>query len=172
MTLPEGSRPPTEPRPTMPPTRPQTLVWAFVVAAALSWALMSRVYGDLPRLSGFAPVPILLIALIEALIGRAARARIARRPGTVPLQPLVAARLVVLAKASSLGGALVGGAYAGILLYVFRQRTILAAASADLPIAAITMLSSLVLVAAALWLERCCRIPHEPDDDSDVTKVT
>jgi hypothetical protein len=172
MTLPQGSRPPTDPTPTMPPTRPGTLVWVFLVAGVLSAVVVSRVYGDFPRLSGFAPAPLLLIALIELLMGRVARARIARRPGTVPLQPLVAARLVVLAKASSLGGALFAGAYAGILLYVFRQRAVLAAASGDVPIAAATMLASLVLVAAALWLERCCRIPDQPDDDSDGPQVT
>ena len=44
---------------------------------------------------------------------QALRARIRREPGTTPVQPLVAARAVLVAKASSVAGAVVAGAWLG-----------------------------------------------------------
>ena len=52
----------------------------------------------------------------------------ARRPGTRPVQPLVAARAVLVAKASALAGAIMAGAWAGLLAYVLPRSGDVAAA--------------------------------------------
>jgi hypothetical protein len=91
----------------------------------------------------------------------ALRARIQRRAGAKPLDPLMAARSVALAKASSLVGALTAGLWSGLLAFLLQNQGVLAAASRDTPGAVVGLLSSTVLVSAALWLEYCCRTPKD-----------
>jgi hypothetical protein len=91
--------------------------------------------------------------------------RIRRRPGARPVDALSAARAVALAKASALAGALVGGAWCGVLAYVLPRRTQVAAAASDTVAAVVGIVGAVVLVAAALGLEWCCRTP----DDQDTT---
>jgi hypothetical protein len=158
--------PATEPRrpvPSLPPTRPSTLIGGFAVAVVVAWVLIGRFYGDIPRLPALPIATFLLLALAEGVAARATRSRIERRPGTAPVEPLLVARLAALAKASSLGGALFGGLYTGVFLYVLQERNRLAAAAGDLPVAGGGVLACAALVAAALWLERSCRIPEDPN---------
>lgn len=163
MTEPPLPTPPSEPTPRMTPTRPGTLALAALVACVVGWTLGRRFYGDIPRMTWFPAITLVLLAVTEGLAARTTWARIARRPGTLPVEPLVVARFAALAKASSLGGALVGGAYAGLLLWEIGQRDRLAAAAADVAETAGAVVGSLLLVAAALWLERACRIPKRPE---------
>jgi uncharacterized protein DUF3180 len=146
------------------PTRPWLLVVTAGMAGLVSYLLTSNYYADVesspPRL---APLLILLIALAEAYTASMTRARLAGRPGTRPVNPLVVARLAALAKASSLVGALAFGAYAGFLGYVAQLST--PVASTDTRTAALGTGCSLGLVAAALLLERACRAPTPPDDE-------
>jgi hypothetical protein len=151
----------------MGPTRPATLVVAGLAAAALAWLMISHFYGEMPDLPW---LPSLTVAALAALEGFAAfntKARIDRRPGREPVDPLVVARFVVLAKASSLAGALFGGFYAGMLTWLLIERQRLTAAAADLPPAVAGVLTSLGLIATALWLERACRVPKRPDDENE-----
>ncbi|MBO4208410.1 DUF3180 domain-containing protein [Micromonospora echinofusca] len=167
MTRPE-SRPPRGPapqRPSMGPTRPATLVVAALAAAALAWLLISSFYRDIPPLPWLPPVTVAGLAVLEAYAAVTTRARIERKPGRDPVDPLVVARFVVLAKASSLAGAIFAGFYAGVTAWLFIERT--RAASDDLPAAGAGLLASLALVAAALWLERSCRVPKRPDEDRE-----
>lgn len=147
----------------MRPTRPSHLGIAFVVAGIAGFLLVSRFYGVLPRLSLLPLVTIGALALVEAYVGRLTRARIARRRGTRPIEPLVVARLAVLAKASSMGGSLFAGAYVGALTYVLAMASQLNSAAADIPVAIAGAVVCVLLVAAALWLEHCCRIPDDRD---------
>jgi hypothetical protein len=160
--------PPAEPTPTMHPTRPATLAGAFLGAAVVGWALTNRFYGDIPRLPWLPLVTFLLLAIAEGVTAHATRNRIARRPGTERVDPLVAARLVALAKASSLAGALFGGLYAGLAVYLLDRRDLMAAAARDLPVAAGGLFACAVLVGAALWLEWACRVPPRPGDPPEV----
>jgi predicted outer membrane lipoprotein len=154
---------PKPPAPSLPPTRPSTLIGAFAVTVVVAWVLIQRFYGDIPRLPALPIVTFLLLALAEGVTARATKNRIERRPGTVRVEPLVVARLAALAKASSLGGAIFGGLYTGVFLYVLQERSRLAAAAGDLPVAGGGVLACAALVAAALWLERACRIPEDPE---------
>ena len=100
------------------------------------------------------------------------RARIRRRPGTRPVQPLVAARAVLVARASALAGALMVGVWGGLLAYVAPRSGDIAAAAGDTVAAAVGVLGAVGLVAGALWLQHCCRTPDDPTagtpDDPEV----
>ncbi len=151
----------------MKPTRVADLLAIGAVATVLSWLAVRHWYGDLPRLSWFVPISLLLLALVELVIGIQLRARIRRRPGTVPVHPLVAARSLPLAKASALVGVAALGVWAGLLCYTVPRLSDVAAASDDTRTGVIGAVASASLVGAALWLEYCCRAPRPPDDRAE-----
>ncbi|WP_442933272.1 DUF3180 domain-containing protein [Micromonospora psammae] len=150
----------------MGPTRISTLVVAALAAAALAWLLISAFYYDVaPELPWLPVVTLAGLAVLEAYAAVNTRARIDRKPGREPVNALLVARFVVLAKASALAGAIFTGFYAGLTGWLLLDGTTRAAAE-DRPAALGGLLASLALVAAALWLERSCRVP-EKDDDED-----
>lgn len=147
-------------------TRARDLVAAGVVAAVLVYALVRLSYGSLPPLPRLAGVPLLALAVVEAALGLSLRNRIRRMLEGEPyegrpLQPLAAARAVALAKASSLLGALMLGAWLGVLAFLLPRRVEIIAAGHDVPSAVVGALCSAALIAAALWLEFCCRVPGD-----------
>ncbi len=157
-------------RPRMGPTSLATLTVAGLAAAAVAWLLVSAYYGDLPTLPWLPTVTLAALAVFEGYVAINTKARIERRPGHEPVDPLAVARYVVLAKASSLAASIFAGFYAGILAWLlverFRSEPI-SAISEDIPRAIGGVVASLALVAAALWLERSCRVPEHPEDDTD-----
>jgi hypothetical protein len=147
------------------PTRARTLLLIIVLVAAVTWAVLDAVYASLPPLT-WTGVPALLIAAgAEAWVGRDLRARIQGKRGTRPAPPLFVARMVALAKASSLTAALLAGICAGFMIYLSGM-TGAPTPRADLIDASLSFGACLVLLAAALFLEYCCRVPGDPDDDS------
>lgn len=146
-------------------TRPRDLAVAALVAAVVVHLFVRLAYGSLPAVPPLAGTTLGVLGVAEAIGGRVLRARIERRPGTAPVQPLVAARAVLVAKASALAGAIMAGAWAGLLVYVLPRSGEIAAAAADTPGAVVGLACALVLVAGALWLERCCRTPDDPDGE-------
>jgi len=146
----------------MTPTRTRTLLLTAAAFTVVSWLVGRIMYSSLPPLP-WTMVPAMVIAAgAEALTGRGLRARILGRPGTKPPHPLYVTRLVALAKASSLAAAVIGGVAAGFT----------AAAASSLPAAVprhdvitagTTLVTAVVLALAALYLERCCRVPDGPD---------
>jgi Protein of unknown function (DUF3180) len=150
----------------MKPTRGRSLLLTGVLAAAVTWALLTVVYADLPPLT-WTGVPALLIAAgAEAWTGRDLRARIHGRTNTKPAPPLFVARMVALAKASSLAAALLAGVSAGFVGYLSGMLNATTPRN-DMITAGVSFASSLVLLAAALYLEYCCRVPRNPDSDRD-----
>ncbi|MGH3656513.1 MAG: DUF3180 domain-containing protein [Micromonosporaceae bacterium] len=157
-----------QPEPHLGPTRPATLFVVALAAAATSWVLIGRYYGEVPQLTWLPAGTLLLLAIIEAIAARIIKRWVERRPGTEPIDPLAVARFVVLAKASSVAGALFFGLYGGVLVWVWAESSTTPAVANDLAPAAEGLGASLLLVAAALFLERCCRIPKpRPDQDED-----
>lgn len=148
----------------MRPTSGATLAVAALAAAAVAWLAVSRFYGDIPKLPWLPAVTLAALAVAEGAAAHSTKARIERLPGREPVDPLLVARLVVLAKASSLAGALFGGVYAGLSAWLFIERQRLSHAADDLPAALAGLMASALLTVAALWLERSCRIPAEPDE--------
>ena len=150
----------------MKPTRARALLFTGVLAAAVTWALLTVVYAKLPPLT-WTGVPALLIAAgAEAWTGRDLRARIQGRPGAKPAPPLFVARMVALAKASSQAAALLAGVSAGFVIYLSGMLDATTPRN-DMITAGVSFGSALVLLAAALYLEYCCRVPRNPDRDRD-----
>jgi len=145
-------------------TRARDLVVAGLVTAVLVYLLVRVLYGQLPPLPTFAGVTLLVLAIVEGALGVSLRSRI-RNPGAGrPLQPLTAARSVALAKASSVLGAIMLGAWFGALAYVLPRRAEITAAADDVPSTVVGVVCSAILIAAALWLEWCCRTPRDQDN--------
>lgn len=167
MTQPQSPPPcgPDPDRPRMGPTRPATLVVAALATGALAWLLISSFYHEIPELPWLPVVTLAALAVLEAYAAINTRGRIDRKPGRDTVNPLLVARFVVLAKASSLAGAIFAGLFAGLTGWLFVEPT--RAAAEDRPVAGAGLLASLALVAAALWLERSCRVPERHDDERE-----
>ena len=157
----------------MTPTSLRTLLGLAAVTAALGWVLAALAYGDLPALPRYAGVPLVVLAVGEAAIAKVVRDRVRRRrdaagrPRGRALHPLQVARAAVLAKSSSPVGAVVAGFYAGLLGWILPRRGQAPSYDADALAAGLTAAAGMLLVAAALALERACRIPTAPDDPTD-----
>ncbi|MDQ3786716.1 MAG: DUF3180 domain-containing protein [Actinomycetota bacterium] len=145
-------------------TRARDLAAAGLVAAVLVHLLVRVLYGQLPAMPTFAGVTLLVLAVIEAALGFSLRTRIRNPREGKPLQPLTAARAVALAKASSLLGAIMLGAWLGLGVYVLPRRAEITAAAADFRSTVVGVICSALLIAAALWLEWCCRTPRDQDN--------
>jgi hypothetical protein len=145
----------------MRPTSISVLVVAGLAAAAVAWLLLSVFYADWPPLPWLPLIVIAALAVMESYLAQNTAARVQRKPGAPRVDPLAVARYAVLAKASSLAGALYAGFSAGVLAWLVLEPT--RAARADIPAAAGGVVASLALVGAALWLERSCRVPDQRD---------
>jgi hypothetical protein len=155
------------PRPTLRPTNPATLVVAALVAGALAWFAFGRYWRDIPDLNAATGLALAGLAVVELFTARSTWARIQRRPRSGPLNPLLVARFVVLAKASSLGAAIFAGAYGGVAVWAISERNELRVASGNVVPAVVGVIGALVLVVAALLLERACRVPLRPPDEDE-----
>ena len=149
-------------------TRIRDLFGIALVAALLTAIVLRLAYADLPTLPRLAGVTFGVLAVVEAILAWQLRNRIAGKPGARPVQPLTAARAVALAKASSLVGALMSGVWIGVLLTVLPLAVLSSAAADDRTTSLVGLLGSAALVAAALWLEHCCKTPDPPQQDDNV----
>ncbi len=140
------------------------LLPVFGVVTLIAFLGVGSLYATMPALPTLAGVALLVLAAAEVIMAWSLKGRIERRPGSKPVQPLVAARAVALAQASALAGAIMGGAWLGLLGYLLPRRDELAAAAEDTPATVVGLLSAGALVAAALWLQHCCRTPPGEDD--------
>ena len=159
-----------------PVNRRDLLVLAAGLAVA-AWLVVRASYGSLPELRWWLPVPLGVLAVAELLGARTLRARLAaqrdRRPpaerGSAPVrpvEPMLVARLAVLAQASAYVGAAFLGIWVGLLLYVAPSVSRLQSAASDTVTGVVGVACSTALVTAALWLESICRIPPSPDDET------
>jgi hypothetical protein len=167
----EPPRPVTRPpgQPTLRPTQPATLVVAALVAGALAWLGISRFYGAIPDLTVVSGLTLAGLAVVEAAAAVNTWSRIRRLPRRGLLNPLLVARFAVLAKASSLGGALFAGAYAGVAIWAAAERDRLRVAEENLFPAVVGVVGAALLVGAALALERACRVPPRPPEEDEET---
>ena len=153
-----------EPEPRLKPTSAASLVVAALAAGAVAWLSVAHWFYNIASLPWLPAVTLLALAVVEFLLAQQTRARIERKPGRPPVEPLAVARYVVLAKASSLAGAIFAGFTLAVTLWLFIEAQRVSHAAKALPVAGLSVGASLALVAAALWLERACRVPEDPDD--------
>lgn len=152
----------------MQPTRMRLLLLIAVIAAVLGWAaatMADALVGRYLPLPWSAAAAVWLMAVALAMWAWIVRPRLLRRPGTLPLPPYVAARTAALALAASRVGAGVTGVYAGVLVGLLSSLHIPAAQTGAWT-AGVTALGGIAVTAAALWLERLCRIRDDDDDTS------
>ncbi|WP_239331427.1 DUF3180 domain-containing protein [Frankia sp. CiP3] len=143
----------------MKPSRARDLFAAAVVLGALTYVFLIFNYQDLPRFPPTAPLSLLIIGLVELQTASITRRRLQGRPGTRPILPLTVARLAAMAKAGSLAGAALAGAWAAVLGYVLPRSDEFRTAGADAITAGLGIGAAAVLLAGGLLLERVCRVP-------------
>ncbi len=152
----------------MKPTRALDLTANVLIAAIVAWFATRWAYSSFPPITVFAGASLYPVAALEAVLAFVIRARVNdERIGDGPrhLHPITAARAVALAKASAQVGSLAAGVWLGFLIWVLPQRSTLRAAASDTPGAIVGLVAGFALVAAALWLEYCCRAPSDPPDE-------
>ncbi|WKS67756.1 DUF3180 domain-containing protein [Corynebacterium accolens] len=79
------------------------------------------------------------------------------------LNPMTIAQFMLVGKASAWTGAIVGGLYAGVAVYVIPNAGTLVAASDDLVGVLASAIGGIAMSAAGLRLERHCETPPPPD---------
>jgi hypothetical protein len=149
------------------PTRLPVLLAIAVLAGSVGCSVGLLIDGAGKTLPKVPPAAAGVLGLLAAVLGGLAlstrsrlRAQRERRPDARPLNPLAAARYVVLARASSPVGAAMAGGYGGYTLFLSGDlgepgRSDLATNALSAAVAA------LAVVGAALFLEHVCRIPGD-----------
>ncbi|MCZ0987731.1 DUF3180 domain-containing protein [Streptomyces diastatochromogenes] len=148
--------------------RIRVLAGVFVVAGVLSWAgaRLWNSIGTLPSVPLAAPIVLALIAVVLLATALSLRARFKaqreRRPGAKGVDPLMAARAVVFGQASALVAALVAGMYGGTGVFLLELLDIPARRDQAF-YAGFSVLAGIAVIAAALFLERVCKLPEDED---------
>lgn len=153
----------------MGPTRIRELAAAAAAAVVIGYLAIRMVYRYFPPITLWTGLSLLAIAAVEIWWAVSVRNRI--RGGRIGvgggrLHPLAVARTVAIAKASAWVGAVMLGWWVAVLVYLVPRRAELRVAAADLPGTIVAVFSALALVAAALWLQHCCKSPSEPGEDA------
>ncbi|MFF1440793.1 DUF3180 domain-containing protein [Streptomyces sp. NPDC058295] len=154
--------------------RIRVLAGVFGVAAILSWAgaRLWNSIGTLPSVPLAAPIVLTLIAVVLTATALSLRARLKaqreRRPEAKGVDPLMAARAVVFGQSSALVAALVSGMYGGTGVFLLESLDI--PARRDQAIyAGFSVLAGIAVIAAAIFLERVCKLPEDDDQDKGAT---
>ncbi len=149
----------------MTPTSLRLLVTIGVVSAVGGWVvadLVDRLAGRGMPVPWTAPATLAILALALFFWALGMRRRL--REGQV--DPFVAARTAALAMAASRTGAIATGVYAGFLVWFVGQWWIEASRARGVA-SAVAVVAGVLVVVAALWLERICRIKGDGSDDDD-----
>jgi hypothetical protein len=140
--------------PPMRRTRPLDLLAPLVVVGVVAYVLLGIAYGSLPPFDYLLPVPIAALAVLELVMARRVRAAVRHDPGARPMTAIAIARCVALGKASSLVGAGVAGAAAGLIARLLPDVRTVEAAAHDAKIGGLLLAATILLVGAGLLLER------------------
>ena len=148
--------------------RVTTLLLVAVVTGIVSFAMFTVI----TRSGSLVPRPAVLSGVLLVVMGGLVLwlARPVRRyltgQATTPLDPLRAARTVVLAQAAAITGAAAAGWYAGQVGVVLTDLSLDANRGRLLPLGALVV-ASLALSTAGLVAQRWCRVePPEEDENS------
>ncbi|MEU1213499.1 DUF3180 domain-containing protein [Streptomyces sp. NPDC005791] len=152
------------------------LAGLFAGAGVLSWggARLWDSLGTLPSVPLAAPVVLAVIAVVLLAAALSIRARLRaqreRRPGAKGVEPMMAARAVLFGQASALVVALVAGMYGGTGVFLL--------GSLDVPprrdqaiYAGFAVLAGVAVIAAAMFLERVCKLPDDGDDERNTAQA-
>ena len=148
-------------------TRKRDLAAGAALAAVVGFLAIHGLYRYFPPITLWTGLSLLAVAAAEAWWAASVRSRILDGRvgvGAGRLHPLAVARSVAIAKASAWAGAVMFGWWIAVLAYLLPRRAELRVAAADTPGAAVAAVSALALVAAALWLQHCCKSPGDRAD--------
>jgi hypothetical protein len=151
--------------------RIRTLVGLFVVAGVLSWAAAKlwNALGTVPAVPLAAPVVLGLIAAVLAATAFSLRGRLRaqreREPDAKGVDPLLAARAVVFGHASALVASVVSGAYGGMCVFLIIYQLDIPPRRDQAIYSGTAVLAGIAVCAAAMFLERVCRLPEDEDDN-------
>jgi hypothetical protein len=151
-------------------TRKRDLTAGMLGTAFAGYLLVNASFRWFPPITVWTGLSLLVVGVAEALWGRHVRAKIADGEigdGSGRLHPLSVARSLVIAQASAWVGALALGWWAAVLAYLLPRRSWLRVAAEDTTGTAVAALSALALVAAALWLQHCCKSPGDPTENGE-----
>ena len=147
----------------MRPTRPGTLVLAGLAGLVIGFAvtsLLDRLGYGLPRVSWLSIGLLLFLAVVVLVSSRRVTAWVAGDSPSEPGDALRMGRMVALAKAASVFGAVMTGGYLGLaaaglprLPSEYARQHVWWALGGALAAAAV--------LAAAVLLERACRLPTD-----------
>lgn len=156
------------------PTRTAVLLLLFLLSTLAGWLIEEVIEsygGTLPRIPWSTALLLSLLALGLVVVAsdlkrrielpdRIHRGEVVANEKPKEINPLHAARMVVLAKAASHGGAVLTGLYLGLSLYLLpdfassQRRSLLLVAS-------VCALISLVIAIVGMMMERILRLPEE-----------
>lgn len=152
--------------------RIRTLAGLSAGAAAIAWAGSGLwdANGTLPAVPLLAPVVLALIAVVLLATALTLRSRLKaireRRPDARPVDRMMAARAVVFGQASALVSAVVCGAYGGLGLHLVLEHWTVANRREHVLYAGLAVLAGVGVCAAAVFLERVCRLPGHDEDQN------
>ncbi|WP_210479879.1 DUF3180 domain-containing protein [Naasia sp. SYSU D00948] len=138
-----------------------------VAGAVLGWLLeVGLAAGGRPALVPPYTLPVALAAIGAAVVAAGWPIRqLLQGKARRRVDPFRAMRVLLLAKASTLAGSLLGGMAIGVGIY-FLSRPVLPPVGALLA-TAVTILASAALVGCGLLVEHWCRLP--PEDEAEAT---
>ncbi len=148
-------------------TRWRDIAVVCLVAAVAGYLLVRVSYSRIPPLPRLAGLLAALVGIGEAVAGFGLRRRLRPRERTAgapplrPVEPLTAARAVMVAKATALAGAALAGLWLGLLGFVLPSWSAVAAARADGITGFVGLAGAIVMVAGGLFLERSCLVPKD-----------
>ena len=146
-------------------TRPSVLVGAAVLGVGVGF-LVDQVLtaSGQPTFTPQVTLPILLILLGTTVLALAIPIRRATRGDTgAPIDPFRAVRIAMLARASSIVGAAIGGVAVGLLVFLLSRPVVPSIESMATIIA--TIVAGAALMVAALIAEHLCTIRKDDDDE-------
>jgi Protein of unknown function (DUF3180) len=145
-------------------TAPTTVIAVLLVGAAVGFLLqLALATASLPKLRPEYTLVVTLFLVAVLVIGVAIPVRRSTR-GTrpMPVDPFYATRVVILAKASGIAGALLTGGSAGLLIELLIRS---GSPSGDSFLRVVlTLASSVAVLVAGLVAEWLCTVPPVDDD--------
>lgn len=145
-------------------TRPTTLVGLGVLSVIAGYLLdAALVSSRMPALVPPIALGLVLLALGGVVVSLALPVRrTARGESTDRIDPYYATRVLLLAKASGLSGALFGGLAGGLLVFLLTRGVGVAIGS--LVPTVVAVVGGLGLLVGGLVAERMCTVPPDGDD--------
>lgn len=143
------------------------LVGVALFVAAAAAILTTRFYGSMLAIPATVSISLWAMALVCVLLTLKVRGAKDDEHGigldNSQLNPMTIAQFLLVGKASAWTGAIVGGAYAGMAVYVVPRAGELVAASGDLTGVVTSALGGAEMCVAGVVLERHCEVPPPSD---------